>query len=37
MSDWTSRAVSADEAVATIASGARAFVHGATATPVKRP
>lgn len=30
--DWTSRAVSADEAVAVIKSGMRIFVHGAAAT-----
>lgn len=33
MTDWASRAVSADEAVSRIASGARIFVHGAAATP----
>ena len=32
-SDWTSRAVSPDEAVAGIRSGAKVFVHGAAATP----
>ena len=32
--DWTSRAVSAADAVAAIPSGARVFVHGAAATPV---
>lgn len=31
--DWTSRAVSAGEAVSTIKSGMRVFVHGAAATP----
>jgi acyl-CoA hydrolase len=33
MTDWTSRAVSADEAVAALASGMRVFVHGAASTP----
>lgn len=33
MSDWTSKAVTADEAVARIANGMRVFVHGAAATP----
>ena len=33
MSDWISRAVSADQAVSSIADGARVFVHGAAATP----
>ena len=33
MTDWTSRAQSADEAVSRIASGMRVFVHGAAATP----
>jgi acyl-CoA hydrolase len=33
MPDWTSRAVSADEAVSGIASGMRVFLHGAAATP----
>jgi 4-hydroxybutyrate CoA-transferase len=33
MNDWETRAVSADEAVATIGSGARVFLHGAAATP----
>ena len=32
-SEWTNRAVTADEAVATIRSGMRVFVHGAAATP----
>ncbi|MBK9035488.1 MAG: acetyl-CoA hydrolase/transferase family protein [Myxococcales bacterium] len=32
--DWAARAVSATEAIATIGSGARVFVHGAAATPV---
>jgi len=31
---WSARAVSAAEAVADIASGARVFVHGAAATPI---
>jgi acyl-CoA hydrolase len=31
--DWTTRAVSADEAVSRIASGMKVFVHGAAATP----
>lgn len=31
--DWTSRAVSADDAVSLVASGMRIFVHGAAATP----
>jgi acyl-CoA hydrolase len=31
--DWTPRAVSAEQAVARIASGSRVFVHGAAATP----
>jgi acyl-CoA hydrolase len=31
--EWTNRAVTADEAVATIRSGMRVFVHGAAATP----
>jgi len=31
---WASRAVSATEVVAHVASGARAFVHGAAATPI---
>ena len=33
MTDWTTRAQSADEAVSRIASGMRVFVHGAAATP----
>jgi 4-hydroxybutyrate CoA-transferase len=33
MIDWRSRAVPAGEAVASIARGARVFVHGAAATP----
>jgi len=33
MSDWRSRAVSADQAVALIRSGMKVFVHGAAATP----
>jgi acyl-CoA hydrolase len=33
MTDWMSRAVSADAAVAGISSGASVFVHGAAATP----
>jgi 4-hydroxybutyrate CoA-transferase len=33
MSDWTSRAVSAEAAVSRIASGMRVFIHGAAATP----
>jgi 4-hydroxybutyrate CoA-transferase len=33
MTDWTQRAVSADDAVNTLASGMRVFVHGAAATP----
>jgi acyl-CoA hydrolase len=33
MSDWTSRAVPAEEAVAALRSGMRVFVHGAAATP----
>ena len=32
-SSWSSRAVSAEDAVAHIPSGARVFVHGAAATP----
>lgn len=32
--DWTSRAVSAAEAIAYISSGSRVFVHGAAATPL---
>ncbi len=32
-SDWSSRAVSPDEAVACIRSGMKVFVHGAAATP----
>ena len=32
-SDWTSRAVSAAEALSTVKSGMRVFVHGAAATP----
>ena len=31
--NWQSRAVSADEAVKTVKSGMRVFVHGAAATP----
>jgi 4-hydroxybutyrate CoA-transferase len=34
MSDWQSRAVSADEAVQVVKSGMRLFVHGASATPL---
>ena len=33
MQDWMSRAVSATEAVASISSGMRVFIHGAAATP----
>lgn len=33
MSDWKSRAVSADEAVVCVTSGSTIFVHGAAATP----
>ena len=33
MTDWTTRAQSADEAVSRISSGMRLFVHGAAATP----
>jgi acyl-CoA hydrolase len=33
MTDWASRAITADEAVSRITSGARVFVHGAAATP----
>jgi acyl-CoA hydrolase len=33
MSDWTKRAVSAQEAVSHIKSGMRVFIHGAAATP----
>jgi 4-hydroxybutyrate CoA-transferase len=33
ISDWSARAVSPDEAVASITSGMRIFVHGAAATP----
>lgn len=33
MTDWTTRAQSADDAVSRIASGMRVFVHGAAATP----
>jgi 4-hydroxybutyrate CoA-transferase len=33
MNDWTSRAVSASEAVSPIRSGMRVFLHGAAATP----
>jgi acyl-CoA hydrolase len=33
MSDWKTRAVSADEAVAGLTSGMNVFVHGAAATP----
>ena len=33
MSTWASRAVSADDAVSHVASGARVFIHGAAATP----
>ena len=33
MDSWTSRAVAPDEAVATIKSGMRVFLHGAAATP----
>lgn len=33
MTNWASRAVSADEAVGIIRSGMRVFVHGAAATP----
>jgi acyl-CoA hydrolase len=32
-SDWSARAVSPDEAVASIRSGMRVFIHGAAATP----
>jgi 4-hydroxybutyrate CoA-transferase len=34
MADWTARAVTADEALAVVASGMRVFVHGAAATPI---
>ncbi|MEX1127809.1 MAG: acetyl-CoA hydrolase/transferase C-terminal domain-containing protein [Vicinamibacterales bacterium] len=33
MTDWTERALTAEEAVSGIASGMRVFVHGAAATP----
>ncbi len=33
MRDWTSRALSAEEAVALVRSGMRVFIHGAAATP----
>jgi acyl-CoA hydrolase len=33
MTDWSNRSVTADEAAATVTSGARVFVHGAAATP----
>ncbi|MDX2184267.1 MAG: acetyl-CoA hydrolase/transferase C-terminal domain-containing protein [Gemmatimonadaceae bacterium] len=33
MTDWNSRAVSADDVVRHIPSGARVFIHGAAATP----
>jgi acyl-CoA hydrolase len=33
MSDWTKRGISAEEALATVKSGMRLFVHGAAATP----
>lgn len=33
MTDWASRAVSADDAVSHVESGSRVFVHGAAATP----
>jgi acyl-CoA hydrolase len=33
LSDWRSRAVSADEVLGHLRSGARAFVHGTSATP----
>ena len=33
MTHWSSKAVTPDEAVATIKSGMRVFVHGAAATP----
>ncbi len=33
MSTWTSRAVSPDDAVSCVVSGARVFIHGAAATP----
>jgi len=33
MNDWTSRAVTPEEAVSSIQSGMRVFVHGAAATP----
>jgi 4-hydroxybutyrate CoA-transferase len=32
--DWKTRAVSADEAIAYVASGMKVFVHGAAATPI---
>lgn len=32
-SDWRARAVSSDEAIATLTSGSRLFLHGASATP----
>lgn len=34
LSDWTTRAVSAEDVVAHVGSGTRVFVHGAAATPV---
>ena len=33
MSSWSAQGVSADEAVATVKSGMRVFLHGAAATP----
>jgi 4-hydroxybutyrate CoA-transferase len=33
VNEWVNRAISPDEAVATVTSGARVFVHGAAATP----
>src|SRR5437868_684479 len=33
MADWRDRGVSAEHAVAVVASGMRVFVHGAAATP----
>jgi 4-hydroxybutyrate CoA-transferase len=33
VTDWTSRAVSADDALSCVKSGMRVFVHGAAATP----
>src|SRR5688500_20278912 len=33
MTDWTDRAVSADDAISLIRRGMRIFIHGAAATP----